>query len=118
MHILTTSAGLQELNVVLRSSVAFARISLYDKSERKELVANPDVTDISESNGITTIELSFEQNLVEGRFYSLTIENFAQSDVYYKGLVFCTNESDYNKFDVHKDDYVVEDSYDNEYVIL
>lgn len=123
MHILTTSAGQSgTIKVVLRSSVAFARISLYDKSKGTELVANPDATNITESKGITTIEFSFEQDLVEGRFYSLTIENFAQTDIYYKGLVFCTDQTidqdTNNYYSVNDGEYVSETSYDNDYIIL
>jgi len=118
MHILTTSGSDQDLKVVLRSDVTFAKVSLYDKSKRSEFSDNTNT--ISKSNGITTITVSFDSDdLIEDRFYSLTIEDLNNSNaVVYRGLVFCTNQTDYNKFDVHKDDYVVEDSYDNEYVIL
>ena len=54
--------------------------------------------------------------MVKDRFYSFEVKD--GSNVIYKGLIFCTNQTDYDKFDVHKDDYVVEDSYDNEFVIL
>ena len=124
MHILTTSAGQSgTIKVVLRSSVALsARISLYDKSSGSELVANPDATNITESKGITTIDFSFEQDLVEGRFYSLTIENFAQTYAYYKGLVFCTDQTidqdTNNYYSVNDGEYVSETSYDNDYIIL
>jgi hypothetical protein len=60
--------------------------------------------------------LSGSFSLVEDRFYSFEVKD--GSNVIYKGLIFCTNQTDYDKFDVHKDDYVVEDSYDNEFVIL
>ena len=124
MHILTTSAGQSgTIKVVLRSSIALsARISLYDKSSGSELVANPDATNITESKGITTIQFSFEQDLVEGRFYSLTIENFAQTYTYYKGLVFCTDQTidqdTNNYYSVNDGEYVSETSYDNDYIIL
>ena len=122
MHILTTPDGTQRVKVVLRVSSLIqesTEISLYDKSERKEIIANNDSTEVSFSNGIATIDFTFEQDLVENRLYSLTIKDLSRSNpVIYKGLAFTTNQTDYNKFDVHKDDYVVEDSYDNEYVIL
>jgi hypothetical protein len=32
--------------------------------------------------------------------------------------MFCTDQTDYDKYDPNKNDYVVESTYNNEYVIL
>ena len=40
------------------------------------------------------------------------------STVIYRGSIFCTDQTDYNVFDVHSGDYTTENSYDNDFVIL
>ena len=36
----------------------------------------------------------------------------------YKGILFCTDQTDFDKFDVHKNEYIAEQSYDNEYITV
>lgn len=119
MHILTTSTNAQTLKVNARTNVFDVRVVLFDKSEKKELsVIDDECTTI---DGITTIEVEFDGNkqLVEGRYYSLTVKDRDNNDaVVYKGLVFCTNQTDYNKYEVGKNDYTEETSYDNEFIII
>jgi hypothetical protein len=119
MHILTTSTSSQILKIVPRVSITTAEVVLTDKSERK----NISYIDFASSttDGIATITVQFtgSDQLVEGRYYSLIVRSrFDSSDIFYKGLVFCTDQTDYNKYETGKDDYVVESSYDNEFVII
>ena len=119
MHILSTATNTQTLKINARTNVFNVRVVLFDKSEKKEIFDIDD--DCTTTNGITTIEVEFEgdRRLVEGRYYSLTVKDRDNSDaVVYKGLVFCTDQTDYNKYETGKDDYVVEDSYDNEFIII
>lgn len=116
MHVLTTSTSPQTLNAILRSSPSSVDIVLYDKSERTS--ATISANNITTTNGVSeiSITLSGSNQLKEGRFYSITIKD--GSDVEYKGLVFCTDQTDYNKYEVGKDDYVIEDSHDNDFIII
>lgn len=119
MHILTTSTGSQILKIVPRASVTNIEVVLTDKSERKDMsyIDNSCTT----TDGITTTSVEFtgSNQLVEGRYYSLTVKDRDNSNaIVYKGLVFCTDQTDYNKYETGKDDYVVESSYDNEFVII
>jgi len=122
MHILTTSAGDQDLKVVLRSDVTFARVSFQDKSEGSEFSDNTNT--ISQSRGVTTITVSLDsEDLVEGRFYSFTIDDLNNSNaVVYRGLAFCTDQTidqDTNDYySVNDGEYVSDTSYDNDYIII
>jgi hypothetical protein len=53
---------------------------------------------------------------VENRSYSFEVKD--GSEVIYRGLIFCTDQTDGEKFFVQDGDYTSETSYDNEYVIL
>lgn len=140
MHILTTSTERQTLKIIPRFDSGLSIAESYEARVLKNggtvesLICVVDVFEnivfelIDKSTGAVTevpvdrqsyepfMELSGEFSLTEDRLYSLRVKD--GSMVIYKGLVFCTNQTDYNKFDVHKDDYVVENSYNNEYVIL
>jgi predicted small secreted protein len=111
MHILTTSTDAQTLQIVPRSDASSPTFELTDKSKNTTSTIS-----VSKTASTPFMTLSGSFSLVQNRFYSFAVKD--GSDVIYKGLIFCTDQTDYNKFDVHKDDYVVEDSYDNEYVIL
>lgn len=58
--------------------------------------------------------------LTEGDFYTLEVKN--GSSVIYKDRVFCTdqtiNQSNNDYYSVNDGEYVQEDSYDNDYIIL
>ena len=111
MHILTTSTDEQTLKIAPRLDASSPVFELKDKSTGV-------VTEISVSKTASEpfMELSGAFSLVEDRFYSFKVKD--GSTVVYKGLIYCTDQTEYNKFDVNKDDYVVDDSYDNEYVII
>lgn len=58
--------------------------------------------------------------LTENDFYILEVKN--GSDVIYKDKVFCTdqtiNQTNNDYYSINKDEYVQEDSFDNDYIIL
>ena len=111
MHILSTSTDAQELKIVPRSDASAPTLELTDKSKNTTTTVS-----VSKTSSDPFMTLSGSFSLVEDRFYSFEVKD--GSNVIYKGLIFCTNQTNYEKFDVHKDDYVVEDRYDNEFVIL
>jgi len=67
------------------------------------------------SNGYMSLTGNF--SLKEGTNYSMEVTN-TSGDVIYRDVIFCTNQTDYNKFDVHKNEYVTEDTFDNEFIVL
>ena len=136
MHVVTTSTDSQTIRVIpRRRNVSQVTIRIYDKSSRREInYSSPyywQTADVFfnevDQNWNTDPQVVFNYgdpfSTVSGQF------NFRENEYYgiklidnsgelYKGVLFCTNQTDYDKFDVHKDDYVVEQSYDNEYITV
>ena len=111
MKILTTSST-QTIKFIPRHLVSSVVLTLTDKNTRTS--TNIDVSVVN-SDGYMSLTGSF--NLKEGTNYSMKVVN-QSGDVIYRDTIFCTNQTDYDKFDVHKDEYVTEDTYDNEFIVL
>ena len=113
MIILNTSAVAQTLKVIPREYVSSFVMTVRDDS-----------TNVAETYNITTATqvgnyLTFTNafNLVENRFYDLTLET--ASGVIYKDRIFCTNQNvtDNKMYDINKDQYNNYNGYDNEYIV-
>jgi predicted small secreted protein len=111
MVVLTTSTGAQSFKVIPRSAQSSVTFELTDKSKRTKSTVSVSVTN---SNGYMTVTGSF--SLVEGRFYSFAIKNGAV--IIYRGSIFCTDQTNFNTFDVHSGEYTTENTYDNDFVII
>tara|TARA_B100002019_G_C21161829_1_gene543730 strand:- start:204 stop:554 length:351 start_codon:yes stop_codon:yes gene_type:complete len=116
MHILNTSTDTQVINIVPRRTVTSnPKFILTDKSTR----VSQEGTILSYSHNdyvnVTVIEVTFD-GLTEGAYYSLKIKD--AYSVIYKGLVYVTDQTDYPRYEVGKGDYVTEDSYDNDFIII
>ena len=111
MVILTTSTDAQSFKVIPRSTPSSVTFQLTDKSKRTTSAVS--VT-VSNSNGYMTLTGSF--SLVKDRFYSFVIKS--GSTVIYRGSIFCTNQTNFNTFDVHSGEYTTENTYDNDFVII
>jgi predicted small secreted protein len=111
MVILTTSTSAQSFKVIPRSTQSSVTFELTDKSKRTTNAISVSVTN---SNGYMTVTGSF--NLIEDRFYSFAIKN--GSIIIYRGSIFCTDQTNFNTFDVHSGEYTTENTYDNDFVII
>ena len=111
MKILTTSAT-QTIKFIPRELVSSVVLTLTNKNTRTSSTVSVSVVN---SNGYMSITGSF--SLVENTNYSMEVTN-TSGDVIYRDTIFCTNQTDFDKFDVHKDDYVTEDTFDNEFIVL
>ena len=136
MHVLTTSTEQQTIKIVpRRDNQGEVTVRLYDKSTRRDVnYASAyywQTTDVffSEADqdwnedpqvvftyGDVFSTISGQFNLTENEYYGIKLIDSVGE--LYKGIIFCTNQTDFNKFDVHKDDYVVEQSYNNEYITV
>jgi hypothetical protein len=136
MHVVTTSTDSQTIRFVpRRQNDGDVTVRIYDKSSRREI-------NYSSSYVWQTTDLLFndvDQNwnsepqvvfnygdifsTVSGQF------SFRENEYYgiklidnggelYKGMLFCTDQTDFDKFDVHKNEYIAEQSYDNEYITV
>lgn len=70
------------------------------------------------------IQLSFEYDFVEGRFYDITVTDTADADlpIIYKDKLFCTdqtvNQETNEYYSVNEGEYVTYNSNDNDYIII
>lgn len=111
MHILSTSTDSQSIKLVPRKDATSPTLSLTDKTKRTTSTVS--VTKTADGDYMV---LSGSFSLKEGSQYSFKVKD--GSEVIYKGLIFCTDQTDLDKFFVNKDEYVTESSYDNDFVIL
>ena len=111
MTILTTSTDAQTFKIIPRSAPSSVTFNLTDKSKRTTSAVS---VSVSNSNGYMSISGSF--NLIANRFYSFVVKD--GNTIIYRGSIFCTDQTDYNVFDVHSGDYTTENSYDNDFVII
>jgi hypothetical protein len=112
MYILQPIATEQTLIVIARTSQTTG-ISIYLTNE------NTNDTDIitptaTYSNGFTS--LSAVYTLVESTFYNFRV--VVSGANIYRGRVFCTSQTDYEKFSVNQSVYTEETSFNNEYIVL
>lgn len=112
MKILTTSTT-QSIKFIPREAATSVVLVLTNKNTRTSTNVS---VGVSNSDGYMTIT-SGAFSLIEGTNYSMKVVN-QSGDVIYRDTIFCTNQTDYDKFDVHKDEYVTEDTYDNEFIVL
>ena len=113
MKILTTSAT-QSIKFIPRVYTTNVILRLTNKNTRKSFLVS--VTAVN-SNGYMTLTGSTFA-LVENTNYSMVVFNGDGSGDIYRDTIFCTNQTDFDKFDVHKDDYVTENTFDNEFIVL
>tara|TARA_X000001382_G_C3176547_1_gene181132 strand:+ start:153 stop:563 length:411 start_codon:yes stop_codon:yes gene_type:complete len=136
MHVVTTSTDLQTIRVIpRRQNSGVVSVIVYDKSSRRTIdynslyywnTANINYNENNnrwedESNAVFTYgdpfsTVSGQFSFRENEYYGIKLID--SSGELYKGVLFCTDQTDYDKFDVHKDDYVVEQSYNNEYITV
>ena len=113
MKILTTSAT-QSIKFIPRVYTTNVILRLTNKNTRTSFVVSVNAVN---SNGYMTITGSTFA-LVENTNYSMSVFDGGGSGLIYRDTIFCTNQTDFDKFDVHKDDYVTEDTFDNEFIVL
>ncbi len=113
MDILTTSSP-QELKIIPRKDSASPVIKLTNKMTNTTATVTP-----SKSDDGNYMVLSGTFNIAEDNLYSYKVEMGGEDDeVIYRGLIYCTNQTNLDKYFINKDEYTEETSFDNEFVIL
>ena len=133
MIILTTSTAEQTIRIIPRQYPDDVTIILRDDSTNTEVTYTLESMEWENTDEVwETVDMNWNsaggyyedkgylviQNnyaLTENRFYDLTIKE--GSSVIYKDKIFCTDQTiaDYS---VNSGEYVTEDSYDNDYIII
>jgi hypothetical protein len=135
MHILTTSTDNQNIKIVSRRSiVGFLRMELVNKSTRQVFdytgdfqwqvyQQNPENAaikweggDLGSSEGEIFLQITNKYTLKEGDYYTLKLID--DDGLIYRDIVFCTDQTDFPKYNPNKDKYTQEDSFDDSYIIL
>lgn len=111
MHVLTTSTDSQSLKIVPRKDSSSPTLSITDKVKRTTSTVSITKTDDGDYMVLTG---SF--SLKKDSQYSFRVKD--GSEEIYRGLIFCTDQTDLDKYFINKDEYVTESSYDNDFVIL
>jgi len=111
MEILTTSTSSQSLKIVPRKDVSSPTFILKDKSTRTEST----ITVTKTTDGDYMV-LSAVFSLKEGSQYSFKVKDGLEE--IYRGLIFCTDQTNLDNYSVNKDEYVSESTYNNDFVII
>ena len=111
MEILTTSTSNQSLKIVPRSDASSPTLSLTDKSTRTTSTVS-----VSKTSQGDYMVLTGTFSLKEGNQYTFRVKD--GSTEIYRGLIFCTDQSNLDKYFANSGEYVEEDSYDNDFVII
>ena len=111
MKVLTTSSEAQEMTIIPRSYPALIDIRLRNESTNGVTL----IEDVSTTTDKGYLVFSTAYSLTENVFYELTILD--GSSVIYKDKVFCTDQT-VSTYSVNDGEYVTEDSYDNDYIII
>tara|TARA_R110000851_G_scaffold25939_1_gene74128 strand:+ start:939 stop:1280 length:342 start_codon:yes stop_codon:yes gene_type:complete len=113
MEILPTT-GTQQLKIITRKDASNPVIKLTDKETRTTSTITP-----SKSLSGSYMVLDGTFTLTEDNLYSYKVELSSEnSEEIYRGLIYCTNQTNLDKYFINQNEYIEEDSFDNEYVIL
>ena len=119
MHIITPTQG-QRIDFIPRAEVASPNLQIIDESQNKDITSDLLNQSGSYTNGITTLFLNFKEGKfpVEGRFYTFKAYSIVTGEVYYKGRLYCTAQTEFDKYTVNQNIYTEEESYNNEFILL
>lgn len=116
MHILQAVDRIQEIKIKPRKTVLSGScvVEMTNKSERRTFEYTVSHSYDSSTN-ITTLSFAFP-NLIAESYYSIVVKD-DDGDIY-KGMIYVTNQTDFNKYEVGKGDYIVENTFDNDFIII
>jgi hypothetical protein len=135
MRVLTTSTSDQTIKIAARRDVVGnLSLEVINKSTRKtdsytssvewqEYNVSWENSDVSwESGGFTSsqgdifLEITNKYALKEGNYYTLKLTD--DNGELYRDVIYCTDQTDYDKYNPNKNKYTQESSFDDSYIIL
>lgn len=111
MKILTTSTDDQSIKIITRSDASSPTLSLTNKS-----TGTTSTVSVSKTTSGDYMVLTGSFSLKEGVLYAFKVKD-GSTDIY-RGLIFCTDQSNLDRYFINDGEYTEEDSYDNDYVII
>lgn len=113
MEILTSS-GDQILKIIPRQDAEAPVVKLTNKDTRVTTTVTP--TKTTEQDYMV---LTADYGLSEDTLYRYVVEMASDDETeIYRGLIYCTDQEDLEKYFVNNEQYVEEESFDNEFIIL
>ena len=113
MHIVTTSNKTIKYIPRVVETTNVLRIT----DEQTNVTAAKQTLSTTEVGNFVSITADF--TFVEGRYYYITIGNSADNAEIYRGKVFCTNQTDFEKFTTNNNIYTEYDKTNaNEYIVI
>lgn len=135
MRVLKTSTSEQTIKIAARRDVVGnLSLEVINKSTRKtdsytssvewqEYNVSWENSDVSwESGGFTSsqgdifLEITNKYALKEGNYYTLKLID--DNGELYRDVIYCTDQTDYDKYNPNKNKYTQESSFDDSYIIL
>lgn len=116
MHILQAVDRVQDIKIKPRKTVLSGScvVEITNKSERRTFKYTVSHSYDSSTN-TTTLSFAFP-NLIAESYYSLLVKD--NDGTIYKGMIYVTDQTDFNKYEVGKGDYIVENTFDNDFIII
>jgi predicted small secreted protein len=107
----TTTSDNQSLKIVPRLDTDNPTLTLTDKTKRKDVSVSVAKTDEGDY-----MVLTGAFSLTEGSQYTFRVKSGSKE--IYRGLIFCTNQTDLDNYSINKDEYTLNQDYDNEFIVL
>lgn len=116
MHILQAVDRVQDIKIKPRKTVLSGScvVEITNKSERRTFEYNVSHSYDSSTN-TTTLSFAFP-NLIAESYYSLLVKD--NDGTIYKGMIYVTDQTDFDKYEAGKGDYIVENTFDNDFIII
>jgi hypothetical protein len=119
MHIIKPIQS-QQIKFIMRTDGVPPNFKIIDESRNKDITSDVQTATGGYADGITTFNMTFKADKlpVEGRFYTFTGYNASTGALLYMGRLFCTSQTEYDKYTVNQNVYTEEESYNNEFILL
>ena len=119
MHIIKPQQS-QQIKFIPRTAQVPPNYKIIDESQNKDITSDVQTASGTYADGIVTFNMTFKADKlpVEGRFYIFKGYNASTGALLYMGRLFCTSQTEYDKYTVNQNIYTEEESYNNEFILL
>ena len=114
MNILKTTTDTQTLKYIPREYTGAVTISVTNRNTKEVITFS---TSATTESGYEVVDYNF--NLTEGTFYTYEVgSNSVEDYVVHRGQIFCTDQTDFDNYEMFKDEYITSDDKDDTIIIF